>query len=103
MIIFLDVDGVLNQLQRWYIDENCVKILAKICNHFNARIILTSTYRKWYYHKHDKCSKQVQDLIFKLSKYNLRISGISITELLKSKILLKHNINLYLIMKRVYI
>lgn len=46
MIIFLDIDGVLNQLQGgYYLDENCIKVLSNLCKRVNGKIVLTSSWR----------------------------------------------------------
>jgi hypothetical protein len=48
MTIFLDVDGVLNQLQPWYLDKSCIKNLAELCKKLDATVTLTSSWRKGY-------------------------------------------------------
>ena len=75
MVIFLDIDGVLNQLQPYRIDINCVKCLSKICRHFDASVVLTSSWRLGYSRDFNKCTKQIQDLIETFRKYNIDIIG----------------------------
>lgn len=48
-IIFLDVDGVLNQLQKDFIDTECVNVLVQVSKRFNnANVVLISSWRKGY-------------------------------------------------------
>lgn len=100
--IFFDVDGILNQLQRWYIDENCIKVLADLCKKYDARLILISSWRFGFCYNRKNCSLQVKDLISKLEKYNLRILGrtddfndrrVEVDNFVKS-----HNIENYIIL-----
>lgn len=64
MIIFLDIDGVLNQLQSgYYIDRQCVKQLAVLVKKTKAEIVLTSTWRMGFLHNRSKCTPQVQKLL----------------------------------------
>ena len=61
-IIFLDVDGVLNQLQRnYFIDIDCVEVLAKLVKELNAKIVFSSTWR-FGYSNTGKCTPQVEKL-----------------------------------------
>jgi len=71
-IIFLDVDGVLNQLQRYHVDENCVRELAKIYS-TDTRIVLISSWRLGFSRNINQCSPQVKNLITCLNKYNMNI------------------------------
>ncbi len=72
MLVFLDIDGVLNQLQdNFYIDENCVKALSEITD----SVVLVSTWKKGWSRDINKCTPQVKSLIRLLSKYNITIDG----------------------------
>lgn len=74
-IIFLDVDGVLNQLQRnYFIDVDCVERLAILVNKLNAKIVLSSTWR-FGYSNTGKCSPQVEKLKVIFDRYNIKIVG----------------------------
>ena len=75
MVIFLDVDGVLNQLQRYHLDDRCIKRLARLCSCLNAYIVLTSSWRLGFLHDFKSCSPQIQDLRKRLECYGLDISG----------------------------
>ena len=45
-LLFLDVDGVLNNSNKSKeFDEQCIKNLKNIVNHTNCKIIISSTYR----------------------------------------------------------
>lgn len=75
MVIFLDIDGVLNQLQgNYYLDDNCVSNLGLICKKLNAKVVLTSSWRKGYTNL-GKCTPQIEKLKLSFSKYNIVISG----------------------------
>lgn len=73
MIVFLDIDGVLNQLQKDYIDENCVANLAVLVHRLDAKIVLSSTWRFGYTHNFDYCTPQIQHLIRVLRNFDLQI------------------------------
>lgn len=74
-VIFLDIDGVLNQLQKDFVDEKCVELLSKISKKMgDAQIVLISSWRKGYTNL-GKCTPQIENLKLKLQKYNLRIVG----------------------------
>lgn len=71
-IIFLDVDGVLNQLQKYHVDGNCIKELSKIYS-ADTRIVLTSSWRLGFSRNINQCSPQIRKLITCLNKYNMSI------------------------------
>ena len=73
MIIFLDIDGVLNQLQKDYVDGECVKNLAILVEKLNARVVLISTWRLGYTHERRFCSPQIKILLDKFYTYDLEI------------------------------
>lgn len=73
MIVFLDIDGVLNQLQKDYIDVNCVANLAVLVHRLDAKIVLSSTWRFGYTHNFNYCTPQIQHLIKILDNFDLQI------------------------------
>lgn len=75
MIIFLDIDGVLNQLQDWYIDNKCVARLGKICKYTQGKIVLISTWRLGYLHNYELCTPQIKKLIDIFNINNIEILG----------------------------
>jgi hypothetical protein len=77
MIIFLDIDGVLNQLQPWYLDKACIKNLSDLCKKMNATIILTSSWRKGYSSLEKYQSPQVKKLISEFTSVGIRINGVT--------------------------
>lgn len=75
-IIFLDIDGVLNQLQpNYYLDNNCIKILAEIKEKLQAEIVLTSSWRLGFTHSYDRCTPQIQNLINRFRQYGIKIKS----------------------------
>ena len=103
MTIFLDCDGVINVLgSRTIVNENCIKILAKIVNKYNADIVLVSTWRFGFLHDFSRCTPQVQELRRKCQKYGFDIH--SRTKDLGSRsveiqtYITEHNINNFLIL-----
>lgn len=75
MIVFLDIDGVLNQLQgNYYLDSKCVENLSILCRTLKASIVLTSSWRLGY-SNFGKCSPQIEELKKKFSKYSIKICG----------------------------
>ena len=74
-IIFLDIDGVLNQLQgNYYLDIRCIKNLATLCHKLNAQIVLTSSWRIGYLHI-GSCSPQIEELKAKFARYGIVLNG----------------------------
>ena len=74
-IIFLDIDGVLNQLQpNYFIDIDCVEVLAELVKEINAEIVLSSTWR-FGYSNTGKCTPQVEKLKHIFNMYNIKIVG----------------------------
>ncbi len=75
-IIFLDVDGVLNQLQPWYIDNTCIKNLGQLCRKLHTtKIVLTSSWRKGWNRDITKCTPQIMTLTKYLNAEGLSIIG----------------------------
>lgn len=70
MIVFLDIDGVLNQLQ---IDVNCVANLAVLVHRLDAKIVLSSTWRFGYTHNFNYCTPQIQHLICKFGQELMKV------------------------------
>lgn len=84
MLIFLDVDGVLNTSNSFNTKyELCgqnIAALGELVAHLEARghkckVILTSTWRLGYEKELEKCSEQVQRLILKLKEVGVGIEG----------------------------
>lgn len=71
-LIFFDVDGVLNQLQKWHIDDNCVKVLAQLVDS-DTKLVLVSTWRLGLERDIDSCSDQVIKLRKSLQKYGMDV------------------------------
>lgn len=102
MIIFLDIDGVLNQLQsNYYLDNRCIENLAMLCEKLKATVVLTSSWRLGYTNL-GKCSPQIEELKAQFSKYSIKISGrtanlgdrtAEITDYIK-----RHNVRQHLIL-----
>ena len=102
MVIFLDIDGVLNQLQgNYYLDIKCIENLAILCKNLKATTVLTSSWRLGYSNL-GKCSPQIEKIKLIFSKYNIKISGrtanlgdraIEILDYIK-----RHNVKNYVIL-----
>lgn len=76
MYIFLDIDGVLNQLQmNYYLDTNCIKQLGNLCHTLGAEVVLTSTWKTGYTHSYERCTPQVQKLIDLFRQNNIVIES----------------------------
>lgn len=75
MVIFSDVDGVLNQLQLYKLDSKCIDCLSILCKHYNADVVLTSSWRFGYLRDYNKCSPQVKQLIDALKVHDIKIIG----------------------------
>lgn len=75
MIIFLDIDGVLNQLQgNYYLDRKCVENLGELCRKSKSMVVLTSSWRLGYSNV-GKCSPQINELKDMFREYNIAIIG----------------------------
>jgi hypothetical protein len=48
-IIFLDIDGVLTSGNNFILNESKFKMIADVCQQYNIRIVLTSSYREFSY------------------------------------------------------
>lgn len=102
MVIFLDIDGVLNQLQRnYYLDNKCIENLGVLSKKLSATVVLTSSWRIGYTN-FGKCTPQIDKLKIQFSKYSIKISGrtanlgdrtLEISEYIK-----KHNVKRYIIL-----
>lgn len=81
MYILLDVDGVLNTSSDWkrqgVLNDNCVRAFCRWAEKYDARIILTSSWRLGFVASGSSLnSPQIQSLERKLTKYGLRITGV---------------------------
>lgn len=92
-IIFLDVDGVLNSLNKlielynktskphsgsnFPFDENCLNNLKILVEETNSQIVITSTWRKY--------QKDIKILFNELKKYDLDKQVIGYTPILNKK------------------
>ncbi len=82
-VIFLDVDGVLNNrfstsrcIGMLGIDDDKVERLAKIHRSCNCAVVLTSTWKTdWYQTDIEDLPPMGQYLVKKLHKYNISIRG----------------------------
>ena len=103
MTIFLDIDGVLNQLQyNYYLDDSCISILSEVCKMYDANVVLTSSWRLGYSHFKDKCTPQLRSLLNKFENYGIRVTSrtknlgdryLEVRDYIK-----EHNISSYIIL-----
>lgn len=86
ILLFLDVDGVLNTSNsfntKYEIHEENIEMLGLLIDKllkcgYTSKVILTSTWRLGFEPDFTKCSPQIQRLISKLAKVNIKISGIT--------------------------
>jgi hypothetical protein len=87
-IVFLDIDGVLNS-SFWndihqkeisdgsLIDEEKIKLLARLVYNTNSKIILHSGWRIWFDSEIKPVSKEAQKLVDLLSFEGLKIDGLT--------------------------
>ncbi len=82
ILIFLDIDGVLNTTHsldtRYEVCGENVKVLNLLKDKlvkrgYNVKIVLTSTWRLEYDSNVERCSPQIKRLILKLAKYDITI------------------------------
>ncbi|HBA69436.1 MAG TPA: hypothetical protein DCZ40_08785 [Lachnospiraceae bacterium] len=82
ILLFLDVDGVLNTSDsfhtRYQLEPDNVKALVKLMERFSLsggmpKLVLTSTWRLGYDSDLKKCSPQIQKLIGRLGEYGIFI------------------------------
>ena len=74
MLIFLDCDGVINQVQEnFYIDKDCLKNICSFTKKSKGKIILISTWRLGFLHDYKRCTPQIQHLRDLLSEENIEI------------------------------
>lgn len=75
MIVFLDIDGVLNQLQgNYFLDKKCIENLGKLCKEIKGIVVLTSSWRLGYTNV-GKCSPQIEELRKLFREQNISILG----------------------------
>lgn len=81
MIIFLDIDGVLNKKSQWKtlyaVNEGCVKAFSTLCEKIpgNPVIVLTSSWRHGFVGTMDKQNASyIQNLEKIMDKYSIRIA-----------------------------
>lgn len=47
-VIFLDFDGVITTLEsKWELDPKKMKLIKRICNKTGAKIVISSSWRRW--------------------------------------------------------
>ena len=83
-LIFLDIDGVLNcsstkeRIERYVgVDSNKLNLLKQIVDATNAKIVLVSTWKEYWYKEPQRKSKQdflAQYLDERMSEFDLKIS-----------------------------
>ena len=78
MVIFLDLDGVVNCKIDWIhpytIRPECVKYLAVLVKALNADIVLTSSWRAGWV-REGKCTPQIENLKHLFNQQGIKISG----------------------------
>lgn len=74
MTIFLDIDGVLNQLQRNHIDNACVARLSKIVKKLDGKVVLTSSWRIGY-SNFGTCAPHIEKLKKMFRSFSIDIVG----------------------------
>ena len=75
MIVFLDIDGVLNQLQgNYHLDRKCIENLGVLCKKSRSMVVLTSSWRLGYSNV-GKCSPQINELKELFRENNIAIIG----------------------------
>lgn len=87
-VVFLDIDGVLNDLETFKncekflvetgntlpeINEIFVKRLSEIINATGAVIVLSSSWKNGWNHDFDKCSNHCKELVLALKRYGMEI------------------------------
>ena len=99
-IIFLDIDGVLNQLQPYKIDKTCVVALKQLIKSLSAKVVLSSSWRLGYSSIYDKCTPQIKMLLDYFPKGTI----IGVTKQLSSRdeeirdYIDKYNVDSYIIL-----
>lgn len=78
MVIFLDLDGVINCEADWAhpytVRQKCVKSLAYLVKALNADVVLTSSWRTGWI-RTGKCTPQIENLKCAFDLYGIEISG----------------------------
>lgn len=99
-IIFLDIDGVLNQLQPYKIDKICIAALKQLIKSLSAKVVLSSSWRLGYSSIYDKCTPQIKMLLDYFPKGTI----IGVTKQLSSRdeeirdYIDKYNVDSYIIL-----
>lgn len=69
--VFLDIDGVLNQLQYgYYLDKKCIDVFKEIFRGIDYQIVLTSSWRLGFSHTYKRCSPQIKRLLGYIDVYS---------------------------------
>lgn len=86
LIVFLDIDGVLNKSTQWKnmfsLDNNCIENFCRYIHSLNIKdkkIILTSTWKNGW-DSAGNHAPHIIDLENRLNKYNIKIFGKTITD-----------------------
>ena len=84
MIIFLDIDGVLNHENSEYgLEQSHIAQLHRLVSATNAQLVLTSTWKKqWYIDEKEKQDEYANFLDYQLAKWNLKISDKTIDDVI---------------------
>ena len=80
MVIFLDIDGVLNKEIQWKhmftLDKACVDNFCKFASGIHANIVLTSTWKNGFISSlNENNSKPIKQLELFMQEYDLKIIG----------------------------
>ena len=76
MVIFLDVDGVLNHENSEYgLEQSHIALLHRLVSATGAQLVLISTWKKqWYADEKEKQDDYANFLDYQLAKWSLKIS-----------------------------
>lgn len=78
MVIFLDLDGVINCEADWVhpytIRVECVKYLAMLVKALDADVVLTSSWRTGWM-RNGQCTPQIENLKYMFAMQGIKISG----------------------------
>lgn len=82
MLIFLDVDGVLNKKSDWKIPYTlnpvCMEQFCRFAGKLKSpQIVLSSSWRSGWDKDYNQCTPQIQMLIMELRKNNIPIIGVT--------------------------
>lgn len=107
LVVFLDIDGVLNTRDSWktpfQLNDDCIKAFCEYLNtlKYEIRIVLTSSWKNGYSSIPENETSQLKDLRNKLNIYGLSIFGR--TKSLNNRVeeiqeyISSHEVNSYLI------